>query len=155
MNSPATGRRHSHLWFQRAGKLFAAPMDYLQEVIPVQSLRPLPASEPALAGLMTLREHVIPVLDPLSLAGYASAEISSPIVIVLGMQGKAVLGLLTESVGKVVELAIPMPLTIEARLPGVFVGEVGGEGKPRLLVIDPPSLIRHMGLAEVPLGAAV
>jgi purine-binding chemotaxis protein CheW len=155
MISSASNRRSAHLWFQRSGKLFAVPMEYLQEVIPVEHLRPLPAAEPALAGLMTLRERVVPVLEPLSLAGYESAPITSPIVIVIAIGGTPIMGLLAESVGKVVELAAPLPLTITARLPEVFAGEVGGDGKPRLLVINAPVLAAQMGLVETPSMAAV
>jgi len=137
------------LWFERANKYFAVSMDHLQEVLPAPILRSLPVAEPALTGLITLREHVLPIFDPASLA---SAELSpaasSPIVIVLGLEGRPELGLLAEKVGKVVDLPAPTPLTFSTRLSTAFSGESSIPGLPRLLILDAIALAAMMGLAD-------
>jgi chemotaxis signal transduction protein len=137
-----------YLWFERAGMRFAASMAHLQEVLSAPALRPLPAVEPALSGLMVLREHVLPVFDPASLAGCGpTPEVGSPIVVVLGLEGRPAMGLLAERVGKVVELPDPVPLTIDTRLSTTFAGESTGPGASRLLVLNAAALAETMGLA--------
>lgn len=136
-----------HLWFERAGTRFAASMSHLQEVLSAPVIHPIPAVETALAGLMILREEVIPVFDPASLtSSELSQGISSPAVIVLGFQGQPLLGLLAEKVGKVVDLPFPEPLTSPARLSAAFSGEFASPGSPRVLVLDAIALAIAMGL---------
>jgi purine-binding chemotaxis protein CheW len=146
MNAPSQSSPH-YLWFERAGMRFAASMNHLQEVLSAPALRPVPATEPALTGLMILREHVLPVFDPASLASSEpSPQVASPIVIVLGLHGRPALGLLAEKVGKVMELPEPVPLTTPARLARTFAGESSRPGAPRLLVLDADGLAAAMGL---------
>ncbi len=147
MNSFSASHRHPCLWFQRGNHRFAVSMDHLQEVLPVETLRPLPAAEPALVGLFTLREWVVPVFDPLSLAGQPAEPLPKPIVVVVGIQGRPVFGLLAESVGKVIELEEPGPLQLAVRLPEVFQGQ---SGKVGLMVFDSEALAARMGLIENP-----
>ena len=143
-----------YLWFERAGRRFAASMSHLQEVLSTPALRPVPAVEPALTGLMILREHVLPVFDPASLASSEpAAGVSSPIVIVLGLQGQPALGLLAEKVGKVVDLPAPVPLTTATRFSAAFAGESCASGAPRVLVLDAAALAATMGLAETDVPA--
>jgi chemotaxis signal transduction protein len=136
-----------YLWFERAGMRFATSMTHLQEVLSSPALRPLPAVEPALSGLIVLREHVLPVFDPASLAGCGpTPEVGSPVVVVLGLDGQPTMGLLAEKVGKVIELPEPVPLTMDTRLSATFAGESSGPGASRLLVLNAPALAETMGL---------
>jgi len=138
-----------HLWFERAGTRFAAPMSHLQEVLSSPRIHPIPAVEPALAGLMILREEVIPVFDPAFLrSSELSREISSPVVIVLGVQGKPLLGLLAEKVGKVIDLPATKPLTSPARISAAFSGDFSSPGSPPALVLDAMALANAMGLIQ-------
>ena len=141
-----------YLWFERAGRRFAVSMDDLQEVLPSPALRPLPAGDPALSGLMFLREEVLPVFDPAALAGFRTASgLGAPVVIVLEMEGCPIMGLLAEAVGKVVELPVPTPMVASTRLGAVFAGVSGGSGQPKALVFDTAALAATMGLAvELP-----
>ena len=141
-----------HLWFKRSGSFFAVPVEHLQEALLMSALRPLPAAEPALAGFIVLRERVLPILDPLSIAGMpASGSNSSAIVIALALHSEPVLGLLAEEVGKVVELPAPAPLTKPARIPKSFAGEFSGPDAARLMIFDVAGLAAVFGLTE---GAA-
>lgn len=136
-----------HLWFRRAGLRFAASMEYLQEVLNAPPLRPLPGAEPALAGLMRLREHILPVLDPWSLTTSRPGRApETAVIIVLALSGKPVLGLLAETVGKVVQLPSPSPLAKPARIPNAFAGQCRSAGQSRLFVFDVPTLAAGFGL---------
>ncbi len=141
---------HPHLWFERAGNFFAVPMDNLQEVLPVPALRPLPAADPALTGLIALRDRVLPVFDPLILAGCSTGP-SAPagsIVIVLKGDRHHGLALLAEKVGKIVELTSLDPLAAGARVPIAFAGESRLTDQRRLLIVEVASLAQVMGLHE-------
>jgi chemotaxis signal transduction protein len=105
--------------------------------------------EPALSGLMLLRDDVLPVFDPASLVGSQSAApATATVVIVLGLQGQPALGLLAEQVGKVVDLPRAVPLTTTTRLPAAFTGQSGLADGPRLLIVDAGSLAATMGLTK-------
>ena len=146
MNTPTASSRY--LWFERAGMRFAASMDNLQQVLSAPALRPIPATEPSLSGLMILREHVLPVFDPASLAEDKPAPgIASPAVIVLSLQGRPALGVLAEKIGKVIELRIPRPLSVPTRRPEAFLGETRNSEMPRTLLLDAEALAAAMGLA--------
>ena len=131
--------------------MFAIPMRHLQEVLPVPALCRLPGAEPVLAGLMKLRDHVLPVFDPLSMAHSAAVPHGAPgIVIVLILGDQPVLGLLADTVGKVVELTVPGPLSGSVRMPTAFSGEVSAPDQARMLVVDVPAFANDMGLMELP-----
>jgi chemotaxis signal transduction protein len=142
-----------YLWFEWAGGHFAAPMDHLQEVLSGPALRPLPAVEPAFAGLMVLREHVLPVFDPMAFANsQSSGSAGSPFVVVLGFEGQPALGLLAEKIGKVVSLSAPVRQAVTLRVPAAFAGETNLAGSGGVLVFDISSLATAMGLARMSAG---
>jgi chemotaxis signal transduction protein len=151
MNAAANGP--DFLWFQRAGKTFAVPMECLQGVLSDPGLRPLPVAEPALAGLMILREMVLPVFDPALFVGLQiPPRLASPIVVLLRLENQPCLGLLAEKVGKVIELPAPAPLSTQVRLPVAFIGETKSKASSRSLVLNIPALARAMGLMGSPLA---
>ena len=146
-SSPSSAQQH--IWFERCGQAFAAPMEQLQEVLSAPALRPLPAGEPALAGLMMLRNWILPVFDPLSLVNPGSPEaFNAGVVLVLGPPGQPLLGLIAERVGKVVELFDIERVSRRVRLPVAFAGEWQSPGQSRMLVVNPAALAAAMGLAQ-------
>ncbi|HYG34266.1 MAG TPA: chemotaxis protein CheW [Clostridia bacterium] len=148
MNNTANPLQSRFLWFERAGQTFAVSMDCLHEVLSAPALRPVPVTEPALKGLMVLREYVLPVFDTALLANSEMPpSVTSPIVILLGLYGRPFLGLLAERVGKVIELPPPGPLTVPMRLSAAFAGETKGPDRARIHIFDVPALAATMGLA--------
>lgn len=147
MSTIQSARRH--LWFERNGSCFALPMDYLREVLAAPPLRPLPGVEPALVGLMHLRDRVLPVLDPWSLASAAPGRPSrQPLVLVVDVAGHPLFGLLAEQVGKVIELSTPQRLARPARLPTAFAGQGQQEELGALLVLNVPALAAAFELVQ-------
>jgi hypothetical protein len=147
MNDSSSYPLRRHIWFERCGLRLAAPMEELQEVLQAPTLRPLPAAERSLAGLMTLRERILPVFDPWL---FASSErpkpVASAVVLVLGDSDQPTLGLLVERVGEAIELPSLLPLTLKVRLPVAFAGQCQQTGQPRVLVVNPGSLAAALGL---------
>ena len=128
-------------------------MTQLQEVLPLRQLRSLPAAEPSLVGFMSLREHVLPVFDPASIAGLGSVPpIQSVNAIVLSLEGKPTFALIAETVGHMVSLPSPSPLSLPARMPAAFGGEIppGSHSAERLLILDVVAFAVMMGLSPNP-----
>lgn len=135
------------LWFERANQTYGASMDHLLEVLTAFTLRPVPALDASMAGLIVLRGQVIPVFDPALLAGQrAQSPGKSPAVILLGAQGRASLGLLADKVGKVIQSPMPSPLTAPIRLQAAFAGEVVGPKMARMFILNFPELAAAFGL---------
>ena len=147
MNTDSKNSQTRSLWFERGDQKFAVSMDCLYEVLSVTTLHPVPATEPALAGLTVLRGQVFPVLDPALLAGFEAPPVSaSPVVVLLGVRGQPCLGLLAEKVGKVVGLSAPTPLSSKVRLRVAFSCETKHREMPRVFVLDIPALAVALGL---------
>jgi chemotaxis signal transduction protein len=122
-------------------------MDHLQEVLPAPTLRPLPGTDSGLAGLMVLRNQVLPVLDPWFLTTERPSEaLQMNTIVVLSLNGIPIFGLLAEVIGKVVPLASPAPLSRAVRLPAAFSGQCHSSGQSRLLVVNVPALATALGL---------
>lgn len=135
------------LWFEQAGARFAASMDYLQEISPLGSLRPLPTQERALAGLTTLRDEVLPVFSPISLvnAGESPAR-SAASLVVLKLPAGGCFGLLADAIGRITEISSVAPTDKQFGFPGAFAGVSRGRGRGEILVLDIPGLASITGL---------
>lgn len=154
MIATASGPSDRFLWFVRGEKRFAAAMDYLQEVLPLPPLRSLPASEPSLAGLMVLRETILPVFDPLLLAGSTAGDrTASASAVVLRLAGRPVLAIIAEEVGHVVKLTAPPQKDDSVRVPAAFIGTLQSAEQATLL-LNVPQFAVLMGLADsLPAGS--
>jgi len=148
MTRPLHENPGRYLWFNRGGMRFAAAMENLQEVLPLQSLRTLPVSERALMGLIVVRNLILPVFDPALLSGEATVSMSGQKnVVVLRLQGIPTFAVAAEGVGQVVALPAPGQASGSLRIPSAFLGEVKLTGNQRLLVLNPAGLAATMGLA--------
>ena len=137
------------LWFEQAGSRFAASMDYLQEISPLGSLRPLPTRECALAGLTTLRDEVLPVFSPISLvdAGESPARTAANLV-VLKLPHGGCFGLLADAIGRITDISSVSPADRSFGTPGAFAGVSRGRGRGEILVLDIPGLASITGLDQ-------
>lgn len=70
--------------FVVAGERFGIPTAAVEQVIDLRELAPLPGAPPELAGMISTRARVVPVLDPrplLGLAGGGMSDLAQAIVI--------------------------------------------------------------------------
>jgi len=49
--------------FEVEGKAFATPIHWVQEVVPVGQVTPVPTAPPEVLGVTQVRGHVLPILD--------------------------------------------------------------------------------------------
>jgi chemotaxis signal transduction protein len=149
MNRETNSIFNRYLWFERGGLRFAAPMEQLQEVLPLPAVRPVHGAEASLAGFMMLRELVLPLFDPALLVNPPSESLPrASVVVVLSLQERIYFGLLAERVGKVIELPPPRPLGMPTRVPAAFSGECKPASQGRLVLMSVEGLTAAMGLAE-------
>jgi len=149
MNAKPSNSDQSYLWFEQSQVLFAVPMDCLQEVMSVPLLRPLPTSEPALAGLTTLRNVILPVFNPLLfLDARSHLAGNSGVVAILKSSDGVCLGLLADRIGKVITLPALKPLPRSVQQKSVFAGIARIENLSEIFVLDVPQLAALMGAEE-------
>jgi len=146
--APASSR---FLWFDRGGARFAVAMENLQEVLPLPALRTLPVSEPSLAGLMVVREFILPVFDPALMAGSAAVPRQALAnAVILNLGDRPLFALIAEEVGKVIPLSAPRRISTPVRLPAAFAGELPAPGSERMLILNPNEFALAMGLTAPP-----
>jgi chemotaxis signal transduction protein len=76
--------------------LYALPMSWTREVVPVPAVTPLVTAPPAVTGLFNLRGQIVPLLDTAALLGTGRVETIAFAVVVEtqhGLAGLAVTGL--------------------------------------------------------------
>ena len=155
MKTAASENSTRCLWFEQAGSLFAASMDYLQEISPLSSLRPLPSQECALSGLTTLRDEVLPVFSPISLVDASqSPSRAAASLVVLKMPTGARFGLLADAIGRITNVSSVVPAERNLGFPEAFAGVSRGRGRAEILVLNVPGLAEITGLGQIPEPAA-
>ena len=149
-NPSSSEGSHKHLfWFQRAEMRFGIPVDSMMEVTTIASLRSLPRSEPSLRGFTLFRDTIIPVFDPLSLAGLPTTRPTFPCKIsVTAMNNLPLLAFVADRVGKMVEVSPHSMEGFTPRIRGAFSGTYADRDKNPMVAIDVNNLARVMGLVS-------
>lgn len=95
----------------------AMPMDWVQEVRPLEPLRPIPHAPAGLSGVVAWRGRCLPVLDlPHRLTGILSAETSRRRLLIVGPQGGEPLGgLIVPGVRGLVTIAADPAVAVSPR----------------------------------------
>lgn len=79
----------------------ALPLEHLREVVPLGPLAPLPCPVPSVAGGLSLRGSVIPVVDPRPLFALQTDGPATNVVVIVHHEAR-VLGMLATGIGAVV-----------------------------------------------------
>ncbi len=146
-NPPArvTGR---YLWFRRGALHFALAMTDLVEVKHIVAARPLPLSDESVAGFVSFRERVVPIFDPLALAGATDGSAAFPCAAAFAtLDGRPVCALLLDEVGRMATLRFSPEPVPGIRLPAAISALVRVNPTLETLVLDIRGLAGVMGLA--------
>jgi hypothetical protein len=138
-----------NLWFRRGDQCFSLRMPELIEVTELPRLRVLPMADAAIAGFARFRGHILPVFDPLCLAGLPGTPVQFPVKAVFAsLGGRPAFGLLLDEVGRMVSLlAGGKPWNSKAGVRDAFHGEYAVPGGPVVLGVDVAGLAGEMQLA--------
>jgi chemotaxis signal transduction protein len=139
-----------HLWFRRGPIRFALPLSELVEVNALESLRPLPLAVEALTGFVHYRGRVVPVFDPLPLAGQASEPPRLPTFAAFAsINHEPALALLLDEVGRMVPVRFDHQLPMSSGVPEAIQGVGKLEDNQVVIALNVRELGRVMGLQGV------
>jgi len=94
--------------FRLGDHRYGVALEAVQEVLRPQPVTRVPAGPPALAGLMNLRGHIVPVVDLRVLLGLGTADETSFLVIVRADDGPV--ALLVDEIGDVERVSEGAPV---------------------------------------------
>ena len=147
----ATEARETFVTFDVAGQEFALDLDLVQEIIALPgAITAAPRVDKTVAGMMALREQLLPLVTMRELLGFAPSAVSEmrPKVIVASVGGGLV-GLIADRARAVISadprLIDPVPVVIqarsggEARIKSIYRGE---EGRRLVSILEPEQLFR-------------
>lgn len=126
-----------------AGQRVALSTHFVESVVEIDAISPVPLVAPHIAGLAALRSRVLTIVDTLAALGRGRMEIEDVMQAVVVVVEGHLYGLLVEEVEDVVSVAdLPAPLcaTPEQGWEHVTTGVVEIDGDA-LLLIDPAALI--------------
>ena len=156
MNTPTLPDRSAritgqYLWFRRGALHFALAMTDLVEVKVIAAARPLPLADEGVAGFVAFRGRVLPVFDPLSLAGKAALPDAFPCTAAFAsLNGQPVCALLLDEVGRMVMLRYHPEPVPGVRIEAAISARVRVTPTLETLVLNTRGLADVMGLIPAP-----
>ncbi|MBS4995871.1 MAG: chemotaxis protein CheW [Roseburia sp.] len=139
-------RRGKYMTFQIGQDVFGIELKYVNEIIQMQPVTPIPEVEPFIKGLINLRGKIIPVIDVADRFGKeASPYNDRTCVIVIEVSGIEV-GLIINSIAQVVSIEeqdiLPPPNMAHGTAPqNKFVRGIGKMEDGVKLLLDPVKLL--------------
>lgn len=136
-----------YLTAQIGGMWYGIPLDAVIEVLQMVSLTELPKAEPDVLGLLTLRDHIMPVIDLRVRFGCRDTQlhVSTPIIGVRGPSDGQRVGFVVDDADSVVRLDAETP--IQASSFPYLSGAVQLD-RYVLLLLDIPSFFAEGNLAH-------
>ena len=138
-------RQGKYMTFQVGTDYFGIELKYVNEIIQMQPVTPIPEVEHFIKGLINLRGKIIPVIDVADRFGKESFEYNDrTCVIVIGVRGIEV-GLIIENIAEVVSIEeeniLPPPTVGHGATQGKFIQGIGKIGEDVKLLLDPVKLL--------------
>lgn len=138
-------RQGKYMTFQVGLDSFGIELKYVNEIIQMQPVTPIPEVEHFIKGLINLRGKIIPVIDVADRFGKeAFAYNDRTCVIVIGVKGIEV-GLIIENIAEVVSIEeeniLPPPTVGHSSIQNKFIHGIGKIGEHVKLLLDPVKLL--------------
>ena len=97
-------RRGKYMTFQIGTDVFGIELKYVNEIIPMQYMAPVPEVEHYIKGLINLRGKIVPVIDVADRFGKESFEYNDRTCIIVIDVQNVVVGLIVEKILEVVSI---------------------------------------------------
>ncbi len=138
-------RHGKYMTFQVGTDFFGIELKYVNEIIQMQPVTPIPEVEHFIKGLINLRGKIIPVIDVADRFGKESFEYNDrTCVIVIEVKGIEV-GLIIENIAEVVSIdaenILPPPTVGHGSTQSKFIHGIGKIGDEVKLLLDPVKLL--------------
>ena len=140
-------RQGEYMTFQVGTDFFGIELKYVNEIIQMQPIAPIPEVEHYIKGLVNLRGKIIPVIDVADRFGLEKFEYNDRTCIIVITVKDTVVGLIVEKIAEVVEITedniIDSPtLGNEDKCQNKYVYGIGKVGDSVKLLLDPEKLIK-------------
>lgn len=133
-----------HVVFSLAGAEYALPVDAILQMESYSGATLVPGAPAYVAGIVTVRGRVVPVVDLRTRFGLPPAELTLDTRIIVSETGGRVVALRVDSAREVLKLDVekhqPAPQVISERASG-FVYAVHALGPRLLLLVDLPKIL--------------
>ena len=143
-------RHGKYMTFCIGSDVFGIELKYVNEIIQMQMIAPIPEVEHFIKGLINLRGKIVPVIDVADRFGKEAFEYNDrTCIIVIDVQGVDV-GLIVQTISEVVSIEeediLPPPNASKANAQAKFIRGIGKVGDGVKLLLDPVKLLSDNSL---------
>lgn len=138
-------RQGKYMTFQVGADVFGIELKYVNEIIQMQPVTPIPEVEHFIKGLINLRGKIIPVIDVADRFGKESFEYNDRTCVIVIEVKNIEVGLIIENIAEVVSIEekdiLPPPVSGHGLVQNKFVRGIGKVGEKVKLLLDPVKLL--------------
>lgn len=138
-------RQGKYMTFQVGQDVYGIELKYVNEILQVQPITPIPEVEPFIKGLINLRGKIIPVIDVAARFCKDAFEYNDRTCVIVIEVKNIEVGLIIENIAEVVSIKeediLPPPVINHANVQSKFIrgiGKIDGDVK---LLLDPIKLL--------------
>lgn len=147
----------NYMTFKSGNEYFGLKIQYVNEIIQIQSITAVPETEEYIKGLINLRGKIIPVIDVRLRFGQEPFEYDDRTCIIVIMVNDTMVGLIVEKIAEVVEIKdsdiLPPPtISRKDQASRKYIYGIGKVGDTVKLLLDPDKLLRDEDLSVVEQG---
>lgn len=143
-------RHGKYMTFCIGSDVFGIELKYVNEIIQMQMIAPIPEVEHFIKGLINLRGKIIPVIDVADRFGKQAFEYNDRTCIIVVDVQNVVVGLIVETISEVVSIEeeeiLPPPNASKANAQAKFIRGIGKVGDSVKLLLDPIKLLSDNSL---------
>ncbi|MBE3573327.1 MAG: chemotaxis protein CheW [Moorella humiferrea] len=123
--------------FQLAGETYGVDINYVQEIIRMQNITPIPRTPAFIEGVINLRGRIIPVIDLHKRFHLPQGEVTNNTRIMVVEMGRVTVGMIVDSVSEVLRLPVASIEPPPSMISGIDVAYLKGVGKwnERLIIL--------------------
>lgn len=130
--------------------VFGIELKYVNEIIQMQPVAPIPEVEHFIKGLINLRGKIVPVIDVADRFGKPAFEYNDRTCIIVVDVQNVVVGLIVETISEVVSIEekdiLPPPNASKVNTQAKFIRGIGKVGDSVKLLLDPVKLLSDHSL---------
>ena len=145
--------QHMFMTFQCGKEAFGIEIKYIEEIIQYQAITVIPEVEDYIKGLINLRGKIIPVIDVRMRFGMEPLPYTDRTCIIVINVNKVVVGLIIESIAKVVTIddsnILPPPSLSHGSEQDKYVYGIGKIGDKVKLLLDPERLVNDVNKLDI------
>lgn len=149
--------KSNYMTFKSGDEYFGLKIQYVNEIIQIQSITTVPETEDYIKGLINLRGKIIPVIDVRLRFGQEPFEYNDRTCIIVIQVNDTMVGLIIEKIAEVVEIKdsdiLPPPtISRSDQSNRKYIYGIGKVGDTVKLLLDPVKLLSDTDLSSVEQG---